>query len=302
MAVFKGDQFFAIDPAQPPKAGTVLKPVKLSIGDMNGNHIISPNGGDLVGGLKVTAVWMNDTLTVDMGKGLVKITGVTFYRQGGPAVFTPTDGTILHNATLKSASYVKQSTQVNMKSFGPPCFVFGTAILTRDGPRAVQDLAVGDAVMTRVSGLKNLRWVGVQQVNGLGRFAPIHFLPGALGNTRDLLVSPQHRMLISGWRAELLYGQAEVLVAAKHLVNGTTIVPFLTPNVEYFHLLFDAHEIVFAEGIPSESFYPGQATLAADRDQYLEVLALFPGLGDAAPAWPFAAPVISGAEAASLRL
>ena len=301
MANLKGDQFYVVDPAQPPKAGTSLKPLKMAIGDMNGNHIMQPNSGDLVGGLKVTAVWVNDTITVDLGHGPVKITGVTFYRQGGPAVFTPTDGTVLHEAKLVKASYVKQSTQVNMATFGPPCFAFGTAILAQDGPRLVQDLRPGDLISTRDHGLQALRWIGRQTVCGLGRFAPIHFLPGALGNDGDLLVSPQHRMLVSGWRAELLFGQAEVLIAAKHLVNGTSILPCYTPEVEYFHLLLGAHEIVFAEGIPTKSFFPGAACIASDRNTFLEVTSLFPNIHAAGTRWIMAAPTVKGAEAAAIR-
>lgn len=301
MTVLKGDQFFAIDPAQPPTKGTALKVAKLAIGDVNGNHIISPGSGDLIGGLRVTAVWVNDTIRVDMGHGPVTVVGVTFYRQGGGAVFTPTDGTILHNATLVSTTYVMQSTQVNVAAFGPPCFTHGTMISTPLGECPVQDLRVGDIVVTRDHGPQTLRWVGERTVCGTGRFAPIHFLPGAVGNARDLLVSPQHRMLISGWRAELFFGEAEVLVAAKHLLNGRTVLPFLTPVVEYFHLLFDQHEIVFAEGAPTESFYPGKAVLAADRDICIEVSTLFPALADTAQAWPFALPVICRAEAGVLR-
>lgn len=301
MAVIKGDQFFIIDPAQPPKAGTMLKPVKLMIGDKNGDHVLQANSGDMVGELKVTAVWVKDTITVDMGKGPIKITGVTFYRSGGPAVFTPIDGTVLHDAKLKFASYVKQSTQVSMKALGPPCFTFGTMILTPKGERAVQDLRAGDVVTTRDHGAQCLRWVGHRRVSGLGPFAPVEFLAGALGNDAALLVSPQHRMLISGWRAEMLFGQPEILVAAKHLLNGVTIRSFLTPMVEYYHLLFDQHEIVFAQGIPTESLYPGRGVLAGDREMCVELHALFPGLGDAAQAWPFAAPVIEGAAARVLR-
>jgi hypothetical protein len=301
MAVLKGDQFFRIDPAQPPKSGAALKVVKLSIGDVNGNKVISPNSGDLIGGLKVTAVWVKDTITVDMGNGPVTVVGVTFYVQGGGAVFTPTDGTILYDARLVSTTYVVQSTQVSIAAFGPPCFTHGTMISTPLGECAVQELRVGDMVVTRDHGPQTLRWVGERSVCGTGRFAPIHFLPGAVGNRRDLLVSPQHRMLISGWRAELFFGEAEVLVPAKQLVNGRTVLPFLTPVVDYFHLLFDQHEIVFAEGAPTESFYPGGSVLAADRDIYVEVLALFPALSDTSRAWPFAAPVISGLEAGVLR-
>ena len=298
----KGDQFFILDPAQPPKAGTILNPVKLSIGDTAGDKIISVTGADLIGGMKVTRVWVKDTITVDMGKGPIKVVGVTFYRQGGPAVFTPIDGTVLTDAKFIKSSYVVHSTQISIDAFGPPCFVHGTAILTATGNRVVQDLRAGDSVITKDHGAQTLRWVGQSTVNGLDLFAPIHFLPGALGNVTDLRVSPQHRMLISGWRAELLFGQIEVLVAAKHLINGRTIFPSPTPKVGYFHLLFDRHCIVFSEGIPSESFYPGNLVLAANRGMLAELAALFPALVDGAQDWRLAAKVVTGAETRALQL
>ncbi len=296
MALLKGDQFFQLDPAQPPKAGTTIKPLKLAIGDTNGNHVISPGSGDTIGGLKVTAVWLNDTVTVDMGNGPVKITGVTFYREGGPAVFTPTDGTVLGQGVIKSCSYVTKSTQVTIQSFGPPCFAQGTLIATPQGGMPVDRLRAGDLVVTRDHGPQALRWVGSRRVAGQGRFAPIRFAPGALGNIRPLMVSPQHRMLISGWQAEMYFGEPEVLVAAKSLINGDTIVATPVAGVDYFHLLFDSHEIVYAEGIAAESLYPGEAIMTGDPALRAEVLALFPELASDGNVWPHAAPVISGRD------
>lgn len=128
-------------------------------------------------------------------------------------------------------------------------------------------------------GYQPIRWIGSTSVAGKGRFAPIRIAEGALGNHRALTVSPQHRMLLAGWQAELLFDEAEVLVAAKLLVNDTTIRVMEVEEVEYFHMLFDAHEIVYAEGCPSESFHPGHvgwgALAEAARE---EILALFPQL------------------------
>jgi len=100
-----------------------------------------------------------------------------------------------------------------------------------------------------------------------------------LGNTRDLRVSPQHRMLLGGWQAQMLFGDDEVLVAAKHLVNDSTILRVEGGEVEYFHMLFDTHEIVFASGAPSESFHPGQIGWGALAEEArAEILELFPEL------------------------
>ena len=111
---------------------------------------------------------------------------------------------------------------------------------------------------------------------------------GTLGNSRTLRVSPQHRMLLQGWQAELLFDEAEVLAAAKLLVNDQTIRREEGgPNadgtnaglVTYIHMLFDAHEIVMAEGSLSESFHPGHVGWGALAEEAREeILTLFPQL------------------------
>jgi Ca2+-binding RTX toxin-like protein len=159
------------------------------------------------------------------------------------------------------------------------CFVRGTMIETLDGPRPIEDLEVGDAVITLDSGVQKLRWIGSRTVAAKGNLAPIRIAAGALGNDRDLYVSPQHRMLIDDWRAELFFNAPEVLVAAKHLVNGNSIQKVTGGEVEYFHLLFDRHEIVMANGALSESFHPGEIGMGAlENAAREEILQLFPEL------------------------
>lgn len=159
------------------------------------------------------------------------------------------------------------------------CFVRGTRIETANGPVPVEQLAVGDLVRTVDDGLQALRWVGQRRVAAKGNFAPILFDKGALGNVEPLRVSPQHRILLSGWRAELLYGQPEVLAAAKNLVNGDTIRREVGGEVEYFHIMFEQHQLVYAAGIESESFHPGQmAWPALSSSARAEILTLFPEL------------------------
>lgn len=87
----------------------------------------------------------------------------------------------------------------------------------------IQDIQVGDLVRTLDNGLQPVRWAGTRGVSALEKRAPIRFAPGALGNTRELSVSPQHKMLVSGWRAELYFGEEELLVAALHPINADTI-------------------------------------------------------------------------------
>lgn len=272
------DQFFVIDPGNPPAAGTALTMVKYNFVDNNDNGFIETGNGDTVNGLDVTRVWVNDTITVTMGGVTQTITGVTFYVNGGPAVFTPNDGTILQDAVFQSSTYVTSPTQTPVAAMGPPCFTAGTLIETVDGPRPVETLKAGDMVMTMDNGPQPVRWIGTRVIGGRGRFAPVRFTSGVLGNTRDILVSPQHRMLIGGWRAEMFFGEDEVLVAAKHMVDGDRIHVQPVDEVTYVHVLFDRHEVIYAEGAASESFYPGDYILSGNSEMRDEVLALFPEL------------------------
>lgn len=168
-----------------------------------------------------------------------------------------------------------------------PCFVRGTMILTEHGEKAVEDLVAGDRIETRDNGLQELRWIGSRKVAAEGRFAPIAIEAGTFGMHRRLVVSPQHRVMLTHWMAELMFGEDEVLVAAKDLVNDCS-VRVLTPDafdngeVEYFHLLFDQHQIVFSEGLATESFLPGPTVMNdLDAEVQEEVLALFPGINPA---------------------
>ncbi|MHA3915559.1 Hint domain-containing protein [Halovulum sp. GXIMD14793] len=161
------------------------------------------------------------------------------------------------------------------------CFARGTLIETSNGPVAVEDLTAGDMIRTLDNGEQPLRWVGSQGVPAQGNMAPVVIKAGALGNDRDLVVSPKHRILLDGWRVELLFNEKEALVTADSLLNDTTITCREGGEVEYFHLLFDRHQIIFAEGIPSESFHPaeqGMGKLAEASRQ--EILQLFPQLAD----------------------
>jgi len=97
-------------------------------------------------------------------------------------------------------------------------------------------------------------------VCGLGRLAPVCISAGALGNDRDLFLSPNHRVLVRSSTAELWYGQPEVLVPAKALVDGVRIrtVPIL--RADYLHIVLDDHQMVFSEGIATETLFTGTMT------------------------------------------
>ena len=162
-----------------------------------------------------------------------------------------------------------------------PCFARGTLIATDRGQVPVEDLARGDRVVTSDHGFQKVRWIGSQTVRAEGKMAPVVFAAGAIGNDRELAVSPQHRMLVSGPLAEALYGESEVMVPAKSLINDSTIRSRSGGSVEYFHILLGAHEVIFANGAPAESLYPGpQALKALDPQSRDEILTIFPELAD----------------------
>lgn len=159
------------------------------------------------------------------------------------------------------------------------CFTPGTLILTETGERPIESLQVGDRVITRDHGAQPLRWVGCSTIPGRGRFAPVRVARDVIGARRDLLVSPQHRLLFGGYECELMFGTEEVLAAATHLEDGQTILRCPRPLVTYIHLMFDTHEVIYAEGAPTESFFAGEVGLAAISGFAREKLfAAFPAL------------------------
>lgn len=159
------------------------------------------------------------------------------------------------------------------------CFTRGTMIRTPDGDVPIESLKAGDLVMTLDDGPQPVRWIGSTRLLATGQHAPILIRKGALGNTRDLRVSPQHRMLLTGWQAEILFGEHETLATAKALVNDHSILRVEGGEVEYHHILFDRHQIILAEGAPSESFHPGQeGWKALGEGTRAEIVALFPQL------------------------
>jgi len=162
----------------------------------------------------------------------------------------------------------------------PLCFTLGTLIDTPSGPRKIETLEPGDLVCTFDGDAKPVVSVLFTETPGIGKFAPVKIQAGALGNTRALQVSPQHRMLMCGWESELWFGEFEVLVAAKDLVGRPGITRAPVRRVTYVHLVLEAHEIVFAEGIPSESFFVGGTVAQNNPEIFTELQTLFPELSE----------------------
>ena len=160
-----------------------------------------------------------------------------------------------------------------------PCFVAGTLIRTPEGDRPVESLSPGDMVLTLDDGPQPLRWIGSRTVPAQGNLAPVCIRAGTFGDHGKLLVSPQHRVLLRDSLAELLFGETEVLVAAKDLVNDRSVRRVQGGDVEYVHLLFDRHQIIVSEGLATESFHPGPQSMADLPPEALEeLIALFPDI------------------------
>ncbi|MEM7719489.1 MAG: choice-of-anchor L domain-containing protein [Pseudomonadota bacterium] len=160
-----------------------------------------------------------------------------------------------------------------------PCFVAGTLIRTDKGDIPVQHLKVDDLVHTRDDGVQPIRWIGTRVVPADGKMAPVYVAPNTFGDHDALAVSPLHRLVIQNAQAELLFGSSEVLVAARDLVDGAGVCVATGGWVEYVHLLFDRHQVIWSNGLLSESFLPGpQTTGSFEQDMVEELRALFPNI------------------------
>ncbi|WP_052265402.1 Hint domain-containing protein [Ruegeria sp. ANG-R] len=214
----------------------------------------------------------------------------TLLQFSGTQYIVVTSGTVAVNDVL--------SNNIRTQVTAPPaeydtlptfvCFTAGSMILTPTGERLIETIRPGDQVIIGDGNSRPVRWVGRRRLSRrelqqAPKFCPIRIKAGGLGDrlpTRDMMVSPQHRIVVSSPSMELHYFDPVMLAPAKALVNGDTITQVPPDqNVEYIHILFDRHELVNVEGLWSESFFPGDCTLdamsAATKE---ELFALFPEL------------------------
>ena len=207
--------------------------------------------------------------------GSLNITFTSGDREDGFVEFRDADGNITSTMNFEEIENVV------------PCFTPGTAIATPRGERLVEDLRVGDKIITRDNGIQEIRWIGQKTLSGheLARspnLRPILIQKGSLGNNlpeHDILVSPQHRILINNERTSLYFEETEVLAAAKHLTGLKGVDEVGTLGVSYVHFMFDNHEVVLSNGAWTESFQPGQSVIdGLGTEQRDEIFQLFPEL------------------------
>ncbi|EBA07743.1 Hint domain-containing protein [Sagittula stellata] len=232
----------------------------VSASDVNGAPltIVGGEAGETTG----------DTLKI-AGSATISMTGA----ESGTVTWK--DGSVLTFSEIENINYV-------------PCFTPGTRLKTLRGEVPVEDIQVGDRLLTRDNGYQPVRWCGAKslsarQLAGEQAFCPILIRKGALGPgypERDMMVSPQHRVVMTGAPVELLFGEEEVLAAALHLVGWPGIEQVLPGRgTSYIHFMFDRHELVMSEGLWTESFQPGDLSLAGlDAPQRDELFSLFPEL------------------------
>ena len=173
----------------------------------------------------------------------------------------------------------------------PICFTPGARIGTTKGNVAVENLAVGDMVFTRDNGPQPIRWIGRRALTAVElsltpTLNPVRLRAGALGDglpERDMVLSPNHRILYTGPLASLHFDESEVLVAAKDLTKRPGIRRDPAPQgVTYVHLMFDQHQVILSDGAWTESFQPGDYSLKGlATAQRREIFALFPELTQA---------------------
>ena len=161
-------------------------------------------------------------------------------------------------------------------------FTRGTHITMASGEqRPIEELKVGDRVLTRDDGIKAVRWISQSTVRAVGEFAPIFIAAGTLNNANDLIVSPDHRLFIYQREDSIGAGRSELLVKARHLVNGYTVRVQDGGFVDYFQLLFDGHQIIYAEGIAAESMLIDSRTKPVLPQELTEAMGdMIPGHSD----------------------
>lgn len=195
---------------------------------------------------------------------------------------------------------------------GVICFTPGTMIQTEDGPVLVEDIEEGVRIQTKDNGCEEVLWIGSRRITGarmqvMPHLRPIRLREGALDKgvpDTSIHVSPDHRMLLRGARARALFNQDEVLVAARDMVDDhRVIVDRAVREVCYIHMLLPSHQVVFANGVETESFHPASAALATMEDaQIAQLVERLPDLaGDPQTYGAYARRVLSASEAAILR-
>ena len=216
--------------------------------------------------------------TILLGNGSTIVTGVLVIQAANGDVFVSDypGGTSLDNISVQSITLdsldTSSATGINagvasVDNSSVVCFASGTLIHTVDGRIPVEKLKVGHQVVTRDHGPQPIRWINNQLVLQPDQKAPVVIKAEAFGPGRpytDLVLSPHHRVIARSKIAARMFDTSEVLIAAKHLLRHDHVLRY--PNflpVRYIHFACQHHEIISANGLEVETFFPGDQALAA---------------------------------------
>lgn len=245
------------------------------------DHQITDGGGLVANGTQVEAESRIEIQALDaIGNPTGNVITITVFSQNG--VTQNIWGFGFSEPLVNGTQYIKvggDTTGTTEYADFATCFGPETQILTENGTRSIKDIAIGQRVWTLYSGYQSVRWIGHTSVAAQGNLAPVVFAPGSIGNEQELVVSQEHRIHLKSAMAELLFGSDECLVAAKHLCTLPGVALREGGEIEYFHLMFDRHEIIRGNGVLSESFFLSEHSISAvEQSQRAELLSLFPNL------------------------
>lgn len=272
----------AADNTTSPSAGMVANDDSVEVVE-NGSTVLNLIANDFAPGQSGIFIISINGQPVEVGDTVVLSTGETItINEDGTVTITadgdPSDFTFEYTAAY-GVGNANQRDTATVTVTTVPCFVAGTMIRTDRGDMPVERLEVGQLVMTRDEGLQPIRWIGRRTLAAEGRMAPVRIARDTFGEHAALMVSPLHRLLIRNEHAELLFGTHEVLAAARDLIDGRNVRQVEGGLVHYVHLLFDRHQVIWSEGLPSESFLPGpQTTHCFEEETVAEICEIFPEL------------------------
>lgn len=268
----------------------------------SGDDTINLSGADIAGNVEGNSG--DDTFTVtNMTSDMTIVGGESGETIGDTLDFTGMSGVLVRSGEsgtfTADSGFILTFSQIE----NVICYTDGMLIRTDKGDVAVENLKLGDRVLTRDNGFRAIKWLRKRALSSAEltantKLRPICITAGAMGNNlpdTDLIVSPQHRILVNSPIVKRIFGDASVLISAKKCtkIPGIYVVNTDAP-ISYYHFLLDQHEIILANGVWSESLYPGREVMKGmPLESLVEVFKLFPELknatqGDApTPAMPF---------------
>jgi len=280
-------------------SGAAIDQIEIIAYAPDGVTLIDPADIQLLSaGSNVTAGIVDGVATISAGPNAVSVDSP----DGAVEVYIPVPvgriEIVYYNGSTGAQAITLSDFSFDSIPLAPSCFAAGTLISTPTGAVAVEHLTAGDLVLAAGHRPMPIRWIGHRRFAAKGALAPICITKGTLGNSRDLLVSPMHRLAIAGFQVAMLFAHDEVLVPAEALLDGDRVYRKSGGEVTYYHILLDNHELLFAEGAPAESLFIGQdgSELSGFSQAALsEVRAIFPELEMA-----ITRPQLNAAEAALL--